>query len=88
MSATKPTRREGVVLKDIGGEALLYGADERAIHILNPTARLIWELCDGEHTAEDMTQAIRDRFVVSEEQDVLADVQHTLATLVEKALIQ
>ena len=59
MNTTRPVRKPDITVKDIGGETLLYSAAEEAIHILNPTARLIWELCDGEHTVEDMEQAIR-----------------------------
>jgi hypothetical protein len=40
------------------------------MHILNPTARRIWELCDGEHSVEDMAQAIRGSFSVPDAYDV------------------
>ena len=46
MTATNPVRKSGITVKDIGGEILLHSSDDKAIHVLNPTAQLIWELCD------------------------------------------
>jgi hypothetical protein len=37
VNTTRPVHKPGITVKDIGGE-------EEAIHILNPTAHLIWEL--------------------------------------------
>ncbi len=88
MSTTKPKRKPGIVVKDIGGEVLLYSADEEAVHILNPTAQLLWELCDGEHTVADMEQAIRAKFAVPAKYDVAQDVRQTLSVFAEKGLLQ
>jgi hypothetical protein len=88
MNTTRPVRKPGITAKDIGGETLLYSAEEEAIHILNPTAQLIWELCDGEHTVEDMEQAIRTSFSVADENDVSGDIWRTLEVFVGKGLLQ
>ncbi len=88
MIAAKPICKPGLTVKDIGGEALLYSADEEAIHILNPTAQLIWELCDGTRTITDMEQTIRTNFFVSTEYDVRQDIRHALAIFVDKGLLQ
>ena len=84
----KPVRKPDISIKDIGGEALLYNTDEEAIHILNPTAQLIWEFCDGTHTVADIEQAIRTNFSVPDGHDVTADIQQTLAVLIDKGLLQ
>jgi hypothetical protein len=86
MNTTRPIRKPGIIVKDIGGETLLYSADEEAIHILNPTAQLIWELCDGEHTVEDMERAIRASFSVADEHDVVGDIRETLELFASKGL--
>jgi hypothetical protein len=39
----KPIRRPNVMVQDGEGETLLYGAEAGAIHVLNPTAKHIWE---------------------------------------------
>ena len=83
----KPTHRPGIIAKNIGDETLLYSAEEEAIHVLNATAKLVWELCDGEHTAADMERAIRASFSVPDEQDVGRDVRQTLDILTDKGLL-
>jgi hypothetical protein len=83
----KPVRKPGITAKDIGGETLLYSAEEEAIHVLNPTAEFIWELCDGEHTVASMEQAIRANFSVTSERDVVGDIRRTLEVFAAKGLI-
>ena len=84
----KAIHKPGMLVQDLGGEMLLYSAEEKVMHILNPTARRIWELCDGEHTIGDMEQAMRASFAVAEEYDVVGDIRRTLAVFVEKKLMQ
>ena len=84
----KPIRKPGITAQDIGAETLLYSADEKLVHVLNPSAKLLWELCDGAHTADDMAAALRDNFSIPAQQDVLGDVQRTLQTFASKGLLQ
>ena len=88
MRSGKPVRRPGVLATDVGDEVLLCGPDEQTIHVLNPVAKLIWELCDGTNTPQDMERAIRAGFSDTEGRDVLADVWETLEILVAKELIE
>jgi hypothetical protein len=83
----KPVRKPGITARNIGDEILLCGAEEEAIHVLNATAGLIWELCDGEHTIADMERAIRTSFSVVNEKDVRRDVVQTLDVLADKGLL-
>ena len=84
----KPVRKPGITTKNIGDETLLCSAKEEAVHVLNPTAKLIWELCDGQHTVADMEQAIRASFSVADGQDVSRDVQRTLDVFADKGLLR
>ena len=88
MNTVRPLRKPGILVKDIGGETLLYSAEQEAIHILNPVANLIWELCDGEHTVEDMEQTIRAGFSVADERDVIRDIRQTLEIFAAKELLK
>jgi hypothetical protein len=83
----KPVRKPGIAAKNIGGETLLYSAEEEAIHVLNPTAELIWELCDGEHTVASMEQAIRASYSVPDGHDVSGDIRRTLGIFAAKGLL-
>ncbi|MDN3514522.1 MAG: PqqD family peptide modification chaperone [Candidatus Brocadia sp.] len=83
----KPVRKQGIIIQEIGHETLLYDAQGKTVHVLNPTAKLIWQLCDGAHTAEDMEQTIRSKFSVASDHDVSADIQRTLAVFVDKGVL-
>ena len=88
MSTTQPVRTPGIIVQDIGDETLLYSAEGKAIHVLNPSARRIWELCDGEHSTVDLVQALRARFSIGAEHDVTADIRRTLEDLAARGLLQ
>ncbi|NUO10062.1 MAG: PqqD family protein [Candidatus Brocadia sp.] len=87
MSIRKPVRKQGIIIQDIGRETLLYDAQGKAVHVLNPTAKLIWELCDGAHTVEDMEHAIRANFSVTCGYYVSGDVLRTLEVFASKGVL-
>jgi len=88
MSHTKPLHKSNLLLKDLGGESLIHSAEHKEIHIINPTARLIWDLCDGTHTIDDIAQELRAHFSIPPERDVTADIHNTLRILKSKDLLE
>jgi hypothetical protein len=88
MHASNPIRKPDILLQEAGEETLLYSPEGRAVHVLNPTARMIWERCDGQHSADDIARELRASFAVPPEHDVGADVQRTLEVFAEKGLLQ
>lgn len=87
MIPSKPKRKPDIVMKDIGHEVILYSSQQEGIHILNPTARFIWELCDGEHTLAEMEQALRANFSISPDYNVIEDIQNILDVFDTKELL-
>lgn len=84
----KPFRKQGIFVWDDGRETLLYCAEEKVFHLINSTAKLIWELCDGEHTLEDMEQAICSSFSVRDTHDVIGDIQRTIELFACKGILE
>ena len=84
----KPIRKSEFAESKADDQVLLYSAETEAIHCLNPTAYLIWTLCDGEHTIEDLVANLRASFAIPDGIDLRADVQRTLDTFVRKGLLQ
>ena len=82
----KPKRSEEIVCKSAGEETLLYDPSTDSIHILNPTALLVWQLCDGRHSPAEIEVILRDRFAGTARRDVAADVTSTLALLETEGL--
>jgi hypothetical protein len=81
-----PCRRTDVVLVDRGQDSVLMVAEQDATHVLNPTARAIWELCDGRTQPQEMIDAICDVFAVAPEA-AKTDVERTLDGLNAAGLI-
>ena len=87
MKDSLPQRKPGIEAKDIGGETLLYNESGDEIHVLNTTAKSIWELCDGQHTPQDMEKAIREEYSIAAEMDVKADIERVLQIFRTKKLL-
>jgi hypothetical protein len=88
MNATKPVRKTDIVVEDLGNETLLYNAEGKAIHVLNPAAKLIWELCDGQHNMAEMEAVMRASFSIADEEDLAADIERTIDALAAKGLLR
>jgi hypothetical protein len=59
-----PRRRDDVRLYDRELRSYLVVPDRAVAHELNPTARAVWELCDGTTTVEELVGAIGQVFSV------------------------
>lgn len=88
LEKTNPRRKDGILANELDQQVVLYSVENEVIHILNPTARAIWDLCDGKHSLQDIEHKVRTRFAVAEEHDVYADIQQTLQQFSAKGLLQ
>lgn len=64
-SATSPKNqtnpislRTNVLIQDLEKELLLYDLSRNKAFCLNETSRLIWNLCDGENSAKDISRKL------------------------------
>lgn len=89
IDTSRPKRRAGVRAKDIGGETILYDTDREAIHVLNATAGVVWELCDGSHSVQEIAGRLAEAFEATDDAglDVESDVVDVLATLAKRGLL-
>ena len=89
MTESNPTylRKPGVLERNMGVETILYTGPMNAVHVLNRSARLIWDLCDGNHTLADMERALRERFAVEANVDLYPDIRLAIEELLEKGLV-
>ena len=88
MDKEKPCVNDNIVCKTIGSEKMLYNPSTDAVHFLNQTSALIWELSDGKHTLTDMEKAIRRKFLVPENADVLGDIKRILDEFQKQGLLK
>lgn len=76
-----PRARVDIRSVDLGSELIVYDERTRQVHVLNPTARRIWQLCDGTHQIEDIVAEIARLFPQAPVDTVESDVRSTLDEL-------
>jgi len=86
--ASVPKQAFGFFVEEMEGENLLYRlGTHKAIH-LNETATLIWKLCDGSRSVQDIVDLLRKEFPASEA-DIAVDVREAVELLAgEGALLE
>jgi PqqD family protein of HPr-rel-A system len=85
-SGSLPERKGEAWVQREGDRTAVFNPDTGLLHLLNPSALAIWELCDGETTPEEMAGAISE-ITGLEEEVTVGDVQSALRSLEEAGLI-
>lgn len=83
----RPRRAEGLVLRQLGEEALLYNPATKKAHVLNKTSLLIWNLCTGETTLAAMEAAIKNEFTIEDDTNVAADIDEVVTAFSDEGLV-
>lgn len=55
-------RTEGLVIRELPDEVLVYDLDRDRAHCLNPTAAFVWKHCDGHTSVACMVQLLARAF--------------------------
>lgn len=77
MATNKPHVRDDLSLVSLDGETVVWDGTTGDVHYLNPTASIVFELCDGTGTVPELAADIAEAFGMPVEQvhaDVLAIV--------------
>jgi hypothetical protein len=54
-------RREGLVIRELADEVLVYDLDRDRAHCLNQTAAFVWQCCDGRTSTGEIARALGKR---------------------------
>ena len=60
MSHIPTARREGLVVRELEDETLVYDLERDEAHCLNQTAALVWKNCDGQTTVVEIARLVED----------------------------
>jgi PqqD family protein of HPr-rel-A system len=82
----RPRRRGEPWVQRDGEETAVYNPDTGMLHLLNASARAIWDLCDGDTQPQEMAAAISDLTGLDAD-DAWSDVTSTLDRLAALGLI-
>ena len=64
-------RNEGLVIRELPDEVLVYDLERDKAHCLNQTAAFIWKHCDGHTTVSKMTGLLENSLKVPIHEDVV-----------------
>jgi len=88
MDLTKaPQRQDDYTLEVIDDEILLYHPSKEQILYCNPTASLVWNLCDGKRTLQEIIDLLTEAYPDSTEA-ITKDTQNTLQMFETQGAIQ
>ena len=57
-----PCKRADVLELDMGDGVILYDNESSLVHHLNPSAALIWHMCDGSGAVSDLARDISEEY--------------------------
>ena len=69
---------EGMDLNEVPDGYVIYDNDHNMVHYLNSTAAIVYQMCDGKHSVEQITDFIQSAFELDETVDVQQSVQDML----------
>ncbi|MCB1473763.1 MAG: PqqD family peptide modification chaperone [Rhodobiaceae bacterium] len=58
----RPVRKDGFLTQELDDEVVLYNPARSEALCLNATAALIWGLCDGETTVDEIQRMMSEAF--------------------------
>jgi hypothetical protein len=64
-------RSEGLLIKELPDEVLVYDLESHKAHCLNEAAALIWKQCDGHTTVKQLAGILQTRYETSVDEDVV-----------------
>lgn len=57
--SSNPMGRDGVILRQLDDEWVIYNPLSQELHVLNQTAALVWLFCTGDKTSADIVAALQ-----------------------------
>lgn len=60
------TRKNGLTIKQMGDEAVIFDAESGAVHHLNRVAEVVWRACDGRTDKEALARLVEEACNVTE----------------------
>lgn len=82
-----PVKVDGYVLDELDGELLIFDPESGRIVQVNETAALIWQLCDGRHSLQELGDVLAEAYPEAAEA-VRQDIPVIVQQLVELRVLR
>ena len=88
-SESHPKGRDDTVFRALAREWVLYDPGTDLLHVLNATAALVWSVCDGSRSEDEIAREVSELLDDPPElAAVLADVRAVIEDFREKGLLE
>ncbi|MHC4430093.1 MAG: PqqD family protein [Planctomycetota bacterium] len=82
-----PRRRADVVVRELGGEVVFTDPRSGCSYLLNQTAWLVWQACDGTTTSHSIAHRLTETFDIDEDA-ALNDVEEVIGWFAAQGLCE
>jgi PqqD family protein of HPr-rel-A system len=82
-----PRKRGDVLALDMGDGVILYNHDSSLVHHLNPSASMVWHLCDGDADGSKLATEIAEEYGL-DRAEVTAQIEDVIQELDALGLIE
>ena len=82
-----PERAPNIAEYEVEEEIVLYDPRTDSAHVLNPTASIVWWLCDGDHKVKEIARELGDLYD-KEPDAVRSDVDEIIEGFLGSRLIR
>ena len=73
--------------EELDDESLIFNTVTKRTVYLNPSATVIWKLCDGQRTIEEIAKLLKDAYPEASE-DFLVDVESAVQALLSEGALR
>ncbi|MCI5217815.1 MAG: PqqD family protein [Candidatus Electrothrix sp. LOE2] len=80
-------KRNDVLNIPVDDEVMLHDQKQRKVYTLNPVAALVWSLCDGSHTADQIVASVKSQFSGYEPSAISPEIHKTITQFREYGLL-
>lgn len=80
-------KKEGLSVRRLGDEIMLYDGQTDKVHILNETGAILWDLVDGEKRLQEIESIFIKRFPDIRPEDISRDIREIVEKLEIEGLI-
>lgn len=83
----KPKRKENIEVREVEDDLILYDPSKDAVYLLNKSAKIIFEMCDGNFSVNEMADIISETLNINRKK-VIEDLKKTLNEFRKKDIVE
>ncbi|HEX8681328.1 MAG TPA: PqqD family protein [Ardenticatenaceae bacterium] len=83
----KPKQKPDYHLEEMDNELLLFHPQEKKVLYMNETTALVWQLCDGQRTIQEITALLVETFPDAA-REIPGDLENILKQLQQERVIE